>query len=408
MRRHQAAGELNGKTGVSCEGVNHSLTSVNKPMCDTVPQLVLWCEQVNLHYAAWLRALARLNMFSVRVIAGTLITPERKQLGWQTSQVAPAEVVIARTVGCIDDALSACDANAVHIVEGIRGSSIARNVLKRLIASKGRIGVISEGCDTRGLLGIVRRCLYKGHIWRMRERIDFVLGMGECGVKWYSSCGVPLNRVFPFMYTAETPSESTRANVTHARSDMVRVVYLGQCIKRKGIRDLLDAVAELGNEKVSLSVIGDGDLRASLEEHVSRRPILRGRVSFTGVLPYHEAVESISDFDLLVLPSHFDGWGVVVNEALMQGVPVVCSDMCGSKDLLAEAWRGGVFRSGCARSLTRELNLRVQSGPIPDQQREKLRTWSRRLYGERIAEYFVSILAHLYSDGTRPEPPWTS
>ena len=388
--------------------VGDSQKTIRQPIGGAVSQVVLWCEQVNLHYAAWLRALADMNVCSVKVIAFTPITPDRKKLGWTTPHITPAQVVIANNPKGLDDALAACDAKAVHIVEGIRGGWIARKALRRLAASGCRIGIISESCDDRGIRGGARRWLYKVHIWRLREKIDFVLAMGDVGVKWYLSCGVPPNRVFPFMYTAETPVASVPSKRTGTRDSIVRIVYLGRCVKGKGVQDLLGALTELGNAKVSLTVIGDGDLRAALEAAVSRSPILRARVTFTGTVPYLEAVASLSDFDLLVLPSHCDGWGVVVNEALMQGVPVVCSDMCGSKDLLAESWRGGVFRSGSTQSLAKELSLRVGAGQLPDEQRERLRTWSRRLYGGRIAEYFVSILDHLYSHGNRPEPPWKS
>lgn len=409
MRKQQRV--ISGRLGQDMDAFNaagNSLESPRRPVAGAVPQVVLWCEQVNLHYAAWLRAFAEMNMCSVKVIASTPITRERELLGWTAPRITPAQVVIANSPTCVDDALADCDANAVHIVEGIRGSWIARQALKRLVASANRIGVISEGCDSRGIRGAARRALYKIHIWRLREKIDFVLAMGEAGVKWYSSCGVPPNRVFPFIYTAETPVASVPSKRTGATNGVVRIVYLGRCVEGKGIQDLLDALNDLGSDKVSLTVIGDGDLRSSLEATVSRSPILRGRVEFKGVLQYQEAVAAISDFDILVLPSHRDGWGVVVNEALMQGVPVICSDMCGSKDLLAESWRGGVFRSGCTQSLSKELRSRVQAGPLLDEQRDQLRMWSRRLCGDSMAKYFVLILAHVYSHGNRPQPAWKS
>jgi glycosyltransferase involved in cell wall biosynthesis len=390
---------------IASDGV---MESVKRPFEPSVREVVLWCEQVSVHYASWLRALAEMNVCSVTVIASTPITPERERLGWTSPRISPAKIVIANSLKRLYDALAACDANAVHVVEGIRGTWIARESLRLLVASGRRIGIMSEACDGRGMLGVARRALYGVHLWRFREKIDFVIAMGEVGVRWYASCGFPRRRLFPFMYTAESPIPSVRPTRTGTCDRSVRVVYVGRCVYGKGVHDLVEALSQLHDDSVSLTVIGDGEQRTALEATVSRSRALRGRVSFTGVLPYHEAVASISGFDLLVLPSHCDGWGVVVNEALMQGVPVVCSDMCGSKDLLSEPWRGGVFRSGCTRSLAAELSARVHAGPIPDKQRERLRTWSRRLHGDRMAEYFVSILAHVYSGGSRPEPPWST
>ena len=46
--------------------------------------------------------------------------------------------------------------------------------------------------------------------------------------------------------------------------------------------------------------------------------------------------------DVLVLPSRFDGWGAVVNEALMVGTPVICSDRCGASDVIENGRNGYV------------------------------------------------------------------
>jgi glycosyltransferase involved in cell wall biosynthesis len=344
---------------------------------------------------------------SVKVIASALVTPDRQRLGWSPAAIAPARAVIANSPTTFDDALATCDANAVHIVEGIRGTRIARHALRRLVAARCRFGIISEGGDYRGIRGVARLCLYRALLWRLRGKIDFVLAMGELGVTSYLSCGVPSHRVFPFAYSAETPAAPVRSQRAGTSDAVFRIVYIGQCIERKGIHDLLEALERLPVDKVSLSIVGDGYLRGNLEETVSRSSRLRGRVDFTGAMPYLEAVGAIPSFDLLVLPSHFDGWGVVVNEALMRGVPVICSDMCGAKDLLAESWRGGVFRSGCTLALARELRSRVQAGPPSNEQRDRLKEWGRRLSGDTNARYFASILAHVYSHGDRPEAPWT-
>ena len=379
---------------------------IGHPIGGVVSQVVLWCEQVNVHYSAWLRALASMEGLSVKVVASMEVSPERKQLGWTPASIAPAEAMIVSSPRGLADALASCEADAVHIVEGIRGTSIARLALKMLVAGGCRVGIISERGDNRGVRGLVRRLLYTTHLRRLRGKIDFVLAMGDSGVKWYTSCGAPGNRVFPFAYVAGAPALSGRSKRMWGSENLFRIVYLGQCVERKGIQDLLEALKKIDHGRVSLSVIGDGYLRSRLEATVGRSMSLRDRVEFVGAMPYCEAVASISDFDLLVLPSRFDGWGVVVNEALMQGVPVVCSDECGAKDLLAESWRGGVFRAGSAQSLANELASRVRFGRPSSGQREQLKEWGRRIDGESIAKYLMSILGHVYAAWDEADPPW--
>ena len=66
--------------------------------------------------------------------------------------------------------------------------------------------------------------------------------------------------------------------------------------------------------------------------------------------------------DLLVLPSLFDGWGAVVNEALQAGMRVLCSTACGAASLLDGRQRGGSFDPDRPESLRRAL---PQGSPVP-------------------------------------------
>jgi glycosyltransferase involved in cell wall biosynthesis len=151
--------------------------------------------------------------------------------------------------------------------------------------------------------------------------------------------------------------------------------------------------------------VGDGESR-SIWERLAVDWQISDRVTFTGVLPNTEAKAVLGSLDLFVLPSRFDGWGVVVNEALMQGVPVLCSDRCGARDLLAESWRGGVFRAGSAASLAEVLATWIARGKRTTELTERIKTWSHCIDGESVAEYFAAVLRHVYNGAARPIAPW--
>ena len=75
-------------------------------------------------------------------------------------------------------------------------------------------------------------------------------------------------------------------------------------------------------------------------------------IHYRGKIPFGQAQCVIAQYDLLVLPSHYDGWGVVVNEALCEGVPVVCSDTAGAGAVAATLGAGLIFTSGDSTSLS--------------------------------------------------------
>ena len=112
--------------------------------------------------------------------------------------------------------------------------------------------------------------------------------------------------------------------------------------------------------------------------------------------------------DLLILPSMYDGWGAVINEALQQGMRVLCSDRCGASCLLDGIHRGGTFSWNEKGSLERELRHWISKGPITQKERTGIASWAKTtISGQAPACYLTSILSFIQGKtSSRPLPPW--
>ena len=129
-------------------------------------------------------------------------------------------------------------------------------------------------------------------------------------------------------------------------------------------------------------------------------------VTFTGAMDNADAMAYLSKGDLLVLPSRWEGWGVVVNEALVRGVPVICSSRCGASDLLLGI-RGSIFRADSVRDLGQVLLKRLNSGKLSPETRAGIREWAmRNISGATAANYLLNIPDFISGDGSRPIAPW--
>lgn len=116
-------------------------------------------------------------------------------------------------------------------------------------------------------------------------------------------------------------------------------------------------------------------------------------VRFAGAQIQSSIPDLMNKHDVLVLPSLYDGWGAVVNEALQQGLFVVCSDKCGARELLDGKSRGYVFRSQSREDLVRSLLLCVRNLDGLRNGRIKRKEWaSRCISGEVISKYMVDCL----------------
>ncbi|MEZ4918234.1 MAG: glycosyltransferase [Saprospiraceae bacterium] len=119
-----------------------------------------------------------------------------------------------------------------------------------------------------------------------------------------------------------------------------------------------------------------------------------------------ELRSNLSKSDLVILPSRFDGWGAIVNESLMVGTPVVCSNMAGASDLINEL-NGDVFNSENITHLAQILSKRINQGFVPLEIREQIIKWSDCISPQVVAKYFYTTLfALLNKDEAHNPPPW--
>src|SRR4029077_18085376 len=119
------------------------------------------------------------------------------------------------------------------------------------------------------------------------------------------------------------------------------------------------AVAE--NSDLRLVIVGDGSLRALIETVASDAD---DRVTYLGRLRAADVQRAYLAADLLVLPSLFEPWGLVVNEAMACGLPVIASDRVGcAEDLVRHGQTGLVVGAGCERELAAAIRQLARDAP---------------------------------------------
>jgi glycosyltransferase involved in cell wall biosynthesis len=125
-------------------------------------------------------------------------------------------------------------------------------------------------------------------------------------------------------------------------------LFVGRLVSAKGIFDLLAAYASLPAElrrEVGLVFAGDGQLRSQLEEQAAA--IVPGTVQIGGFAPREDLAIYYALAEAMVFPTHTDAWGLVVNEAMACGLPVICSSAAGcAADLVNDGENGRVVPAG--------------------------------------------------------------
>ena len=179
--------------------------------------------------------------------------------------------------------------------------------------------------------------------------------------------------------------------------------FAGRLVKAKGVFELLEAYGSLSPElrsQIGLVFAGDGPLRTDLERVAeSIRP---GTIHFAGFVQRDELASYYGLADCLVFPTHSDTWGMVVNEAMACGLPVICSQAAGcAADLIKENGRivapKNVFQ--LARAMNEIATDSVLREKMSGESRKIIQRYSPELCAAGIAEAALSSLAQTTAVG---------
>ncbi len=160
------------------------------------------------------------------------------------------------------------------------------------------------------------------------------------------------------------------------------VLFCAKLQPWKRPQDVLRAFAQADVPKAYLIFAGEGPLRQSLEEEAKALGIAE-RVRFLGFINQSRLPAVYCAADLLVLSSDYEPFGVVLNEAMLCGIPVVVSDRVGARyDLVREGETGFVYPCGdvdaLARILQEILPDRERLRRMGEAARRRMETWSPR------------------------------
>lgn len=198
----------------------------------------------------------------------------------------------------------------------------------------------SRAPHKRALKAVALRALYSQ---------SSALCIGEQNRRYFAHYGMPAGRTWAARYCVENERLQRRAAELRPQRASIRarfgitneapvVLFAGKLIEKKQPLLLIEAFARARRDDDAwLLIAGDGPLRAEAEALVARFAV--PNVIFAGFLNQTELPDAYTAADLFVLPSKLhETWGLVVNEAMNFGLPVVVSDKVGcASDLVRTA-----------------------------------------------------------------------
>jgi glycosyltransferase involved in cell wall biosynthesis len=255
----------------------------------------------------------------------------------------------------------------------VYGYNTATTLLGILWASIHRIPVLmrsdSNLLDEESkppLLLVVKRLLLR---W-LTQRVSGFLSVGTSNSQYWLRYGAKAEKIFLARYAVDNDyfrSEAARYRICRQQirdengwRQRYMLLYVGRLAGEKGVDVLIDAFRRISATRpdIGLLIVGEGPERKSLEKRAQNLP----QVFFLGFRDWDDLPRFYAAADLFVLPSVREQWGLVVNEAMASGLPVVATRKVGAaQDLIMEGQSGYSVPENDAEALASAIDRACQS-----------------------------------------------
>lgn len=240
--------------------------------------------------------------------------------------------------------------------------------------------------------------------------VDGFLAIGTANRTYYRALGVPEPKLFHVPYAVDNERFMAAATLTREERATIRaryglptegavVLYASKLMRRKHPDDVIRAMAILGEKgrRACLLMVGSGEMDDELRSLADR--LNMRNVFFSGFVNQTELPRIFAACDVFVLPSENEPWGLVVNEVMCAGIPVVVADEVGCVvDLVQDGVNGYRTKAGDVVSLV----VAIEKLLSDDHKRQCMGIASRTIIAgwsyEQCRVGLTAALAHVVRD----------
>ena len=214
---------------------------------------------------------------------------------------------------------------------------------QKLLAEEREIRPEWAGTIT-GLLDSDRKLARKDEELRLADHIFVASSFTAASLKEYPGKLAPIS-IIPYAF----PPVNKERTYNNNPNEPLKLLFVGGLSQRKGIANVFEAVKQLKSH-VKLTVVGQkivedcAALNKALNEH-----------KWIPSLPHAEILKLMRQNDILIFPSLFEGFGLVITESMSQGTPVITTDRTAGPDLIKHGENGWLIEAGSTTALQESI-----------------------------------------------------
>lgn len=367
-------------------------------------RIVFWQNILSPHQIPYIKHMINyVQVDEVILVVGEDLSSDRKEMGWTIPNLGEAsnfKVLVSPQKDVIDELFSKDQENSWHLFSGIRGFKFVFDAIKISLNYNVKRGIITERPNTfafglsNGKPLWLHRIRFLLQDRKYAKYFDKVFAMGDDAVEYFKSV---YNKweVIPFAYSTEFKANESIIQ----QNKEINFCFVGSLSWWKAPENIIKASLNI-NTPISVSFIGAGKKEKEIHRLLKYSSLIKTK--FYGFQKKSRVNELFIEHDVLILPSIYDGWGAVVNEALQAGLYVICSDKCGAKELLNNSRIGKVYNSNNIKELSDIMSYCIENiDKIRNDRSYRIEWATRCINGPVIAKYMIDSLL-----GIKKVRPW--
>jgi len=322
-------------------------------------KLVFW-SNIPSHYQ---RAFYRATQGSMDTLVRYYLplSEERKMLGWSDTvkpelgeQLVPP--LVSEALNTVPDWI-----DRIHIIP----RDIVHAFPRQMAVQLSRQGVSWVAWGERSLRGWKWLATFPLKFWYANLINNYAKGVfaiGDTAIRDYSSWGIQREKIEFLPYVTSIPNKDIIPDpkiAAFTQNAGIVFMFLGVLCKRKGVDILIKAFAKVYNRNSSVCMVLVGnDTTDGYYQRLATRLGVDRAVFFAGPKIPESLNQCLLQADVVVLPSRYDGWGVVLNEGASMGKALIATDACGaSEHLIVENYNGFTIPANNVELLAKKMEF---------------------------------------------------
>ena len=362
-------------------------------------KICFWLNTPTHHQSSFLEALNDHDEINLQVRFFGKVTEERKKLGWKNIIDLPEN---QKFISNLDDGIqSLIDwKDRIHIVSGY-GNSFNLALIDLFIEKDVQWCHWSE----RSGVGLAKKVNYSTLLFKLLKPIflytkhsygkkvnKYALGafaLGELAQKDLITMGINKQKIEYLFYALQELQKDDTLILNTKKEDKTTFLYVGSLYKGKGIDVLINAFSKLDHSLCELILVGP-DMTKGVYVKLVKSLNLEKNVKFIGSVSSNEINKYMSYSDVFVLPSRYDGWGAVLNEAASLGLPLIATDQCGAAyHIIKNDFNGYMVKAGEVNSLKNAMEKYIINNKLIPKHGNESKKIFQSFTPEKNAQRFI-------------------